>query len=157
RKFAATMVRMAKVITDAEISDAAGYFASLKPRLWIRVVEADAVPKSYIGPGNKRLLHPDGGTEPLGNRIIEVPENEEVVVYRDPSSGFVAYVPKGTIAKGRELAMTGNARPLPAASATAAPCRGSAKSPPSPGAIRTTSFASSGTCRTASGSARRRH
>src|SRR5262245_28914448 len=76
RKFAATMVTMAKVITDAEISDAAGYFASLKPRLWIRVVEADAVPKSYIGLGNKRLVHPDGGTEPLGNRIIEVPEDE---------------------------------------------------------------------------------
>src|SRR5262249_38225340 len=113
RKFAATMVRMAKVITDAEISDAAGYFASLKPRLWIRVVEADAVPKSYIGPGNKRLLHPDGGTEPLGNRIIEVPEDEEVVVYRDPMSGFVAYVPKGSIAKGKELASTGNGKTVP--------------------------------------------
>src|SRR6516165_922730 len=61
RKFGATMVTMAKVITDAEISDAAGYFASLKPRPWIRVVEADAVPKSYIGQGNKRLVHPDGG------------------------------------------------------------------------------------------------
>jgi cytochrome c553 len=89
RKFGATMVTMAKVITDAEISDAAGYFASLKPRPWIRVVEADAVPKSYIGQGNKRLVHPDGGSEPLGNRIIEVPEDEEVVVYRDPMAGFV--------------------------------------------------------------------
>jgi len=57
RKFSPTMVTMAKVITDAEISDAAGYFASLKPRPWIRVVEADAVPKSYIGQGNKRRSH----------------------------------------------------------------------------------------------------
>jgi len=113
RKFAATMVTMAKVIPDAEISDAAQYFASLKPRPWIRVVEADAVPKSYIGQGNKRLVHPDGGTEPLGNRIIEVPEDEEVVVYRDPTSGFVAYVPTGSIAKGKELASTGNGKTLP--------------------------------------------
>ena len=113
RKFSPTMVTMAKVITDAEISDAAGYFASLKPRPWIRVVEADAVPKSYIGQGNKRLVHPDGGTEPLGNRIIEVPEDEEVVVYRDPMSGFVAYVPTGSIAKGKELASTGNGKTLP--------------------------------------------
>src|SRR5262245_40831009 len=107
RKFSPTMVTMAKVITDAEIGDAADYFASLKPRPWIRVVEADAVPKSYIGQGNKRLVHPDGGSEPLGNRIIEVPEDEEVVVYRDPMSGFVAYVPKGSIAKGQALASTG--------------------------------------------------
>jgi cytochrome c553 len=107
RKYSATMVAMAKVITDAEIRDSAEYFASIKPRPWIRVVETDTVPKSYVGPGNKRLLHPDGGSEPIGNRIIEVPEDEEVVVYRDPSSGFVAYVPKGSIAKGKELATTG--------------------------------------------------
>jgi cytochrome c553 len=107
RKFSGTMVAMAKVVTDAEIKDAADYFAAVKPSPWIRVVEADVVPKSYIGQGNKRLLHPDGGSEPIGDRIIEVPEDEEVVVYRDPSSGFVAYVPKGSIAKGEELVKTG--------------------------------------------------
>jgi len=107
RKFSPTMVTMAKVITDAEISDAAGYFASLKPRPWIRVVEADAVPKSYIGQGNKRLVHPDGGTEPIGQRIIEIPEDEEIVLNRDPRSGFVAYVPQGSIAKGEGLVTTG--------------------------------------------------
>jgi cytochrome c553 len=110
RKFGGTMVAMAKVITDAEIKDAADYFAALKPRPWIRVVEADTVPKSYVGPGNKRLLHPTGGSEPLGNRIIEVPENEEDVVYRDPRSGFVAYVPKGSIEKGEALATTGGGK-----------------------------------------------
>jgi cytochrome c553 len=107
RKFGAVMAAMAKVITDAEIKEAADYFASLKPRQWIRVVEADVVPKSFIGPGNKRLELPAGGTEPLGNRIIEVPEDEEAVVYRDPIAGFVAYVPKGSIAKGEELVKTG--------------------------------------------------
>jgi cytochrome c553 len=109
RKYGGVMAAMAKVLTDAEIKDAADYFASVKPRPWIRVVETDTVPKSFVGPGNKRLLHPtDSGTEPLGNRIIEVPETEEVVVYRDPSSGFVAYVPKGSIARGKELATTGD-------------------------------------------------
>ena len=57
RKFGGTMVAMAKVITEEEIKDAAKYFASLKPRSWIRLVEADTVPKSFVGPGNKRLLH----------------------------------------------------------------------------------------------------
>ena len=113
RRFSATMVTMAKVVTDAEIKDAADYFASVKPRPWIRLVEADTVSKSYIGQGNKRLLHPDGGSELLGNRIIEVPEDEEVMVYRDPKSGFVAYVPRGSIARGKDLASTGDGKTVP--------------------------------------------
>jgi cytochrome c553 len=107
RKYGGIMIALAKVATEAEIKDAAGYFSSVKPRQWIRVAETDSVPRSFIGPGNKRLVHPAGGTESLGNRIIEVPENEEDVVYRDPRSGFVAYVPKGSIAKGEALVTTG--------------------------------------------------
>jgi cytochrome c553 len=107
RKTGGIMVAISKAASDAEVRDAAEYFASVKPRPWIRVVEADTVPRSFVGPGNKRLVHPDGGTEPLGNRIIEVPEDEEVVVYRDPSSGFVAYVPKGSIERGKQLVTTG--------------------------------------------------
>jgi len=110
RKYGGTMIAMAKVITDAEIKEAAQYFASLKPRPWIRVVETDIVPKTYVGPGNKRLVHPDGGTEPIANRIIEVPEDEEIVLNRDPRSGFVAYVPTGSIATGKRLATTGGGK-----------------------------------------------
>jgi len=110
RKFGAIMIALAKAATEAEIKDAANYFSALKPRQWIRLVEADTVPKSFIGPGNKRLVHPAGGTEPMGNRIIEVPENEEDVVYRDPRTGFVAYVPKGSVAKGEALVMTGGGK-----------------------------------------------
>jgi cytochrome c553 len=110
RTYGGTMVGIGKAITDAEAKEAADYFASLKPRQWIRVVEADAVPKSFIGPGNKRLESPSGGSEPLGNRIIEVPQDEEAVVYRDPISGFVAYVPKGSIARGEALVKTGGGK-----------------------------------------------
>jgi cytochrome c553 len=112
RKYGGIMSAMAKVITEAEINDAADYFAAVKPRSWIRLVETDTVPRTFIGPGNKRLVHPDGGTEPLGDRIIEVPEDEEVVVYRDPSSGFVAYVPNGSIARGKELASGGGGKTI---------------------------------------------
>jgi cytochrome c553 len=110
RKYGGTMIAMAKIITDAEIKAAADYFAALKPRPWIRVVEAATVPRNYVAAGNKRLVHPAGGTEPIGNRIISVPEDEEAVVYRDPISGFVAYVPPGSIAKGKELATTGGGK-----------------------------------------------
>jgi cytochrome c553 len=112
RKYGGTMIAMSKIITDAEIKEAAEYFAALKPTPWIRVVEADTVPKNYVAGGNKRLVHPAGGTEPIGNRIISVPEDEEAVVYRDPISGFVAYVPTGSIAKGKELASTGGGKTI---------------------------------------------
>ena len=115
RKFGGIMVTLAKAATEQEIKDAAVYFNSVKPRSWIRVVEADTVPKSFVGPGNKRLVHPAGGTEPLGNRIIEVPENEEDVVYRDPRTGFVAYVPPGSIARGEALVATGGGKTMPCA------------------------------------------
>ena len=124
RKYGGIMIALAKAASEAEIKDAANYFAAVKPRPWIRVAETDSVPKSFIGPGNKRLVHPAGGTEPMGNRIIEVPENEEDVVYRDPRTGFVAYVPKGSIAKGEALVTTGGGKTIPCGSCHGATLQG---------------------------------
>ena len=46
-------------------------------------------------------------TEPIGTRIIEVPEDLARTDLRDSKSGFVAYVPAGSIKKGETLATTG--------------------------------------------------
>ena len=124
RKYGGIMIALAKAASQAEIKDAASYFAAVKPRPWIRVAETDTVPKSFIGPGNKRLVHPAGGTEPMGNRIIEVPENEEDVVYRDPRTGFVAYVPKGSIARGEALVTAGGGKTVPCGSCHGATLQG---------------------------------
>ena len=44
----------------------------------------------------------------LVGRIIEVPEHpERTEIMRDPRSGFVTYVPVGSLAKGEELVTTG--------------------------------------------------
>lgn len=104
RKGSGSMLAIAKAISAEEIKAAADYFAQLKPRVWVNVVEADTVPRTYVGPGNKRLRHPEGGEEPLGQRIVQIPEDEEIVLNRDPRRGFVAYVPKGSIARGQEIA-----------------------------------------------------
>jgi len=48
-----------------------------------------------------------GGTEPIGNRIIEVPEDLQRTELRDTTSGFIAYVPKGSLKRGEKLVMTG--------------------------------------------------
>ena len=59
--------------------------------------------------GRQRLPLPGGGTEPLGNRIIELPQDVARATSRDPHSGFVAYVPVGSVAKGAALVKTGGA------------------------------------------------
>jgi cytochrome c553 len=101
------MIQAAKAMTDEEIRAAAAYIASLKYTPWIRVVEAETVPKMRIG-GNVFFAIPDGGTEPLGQRIVETPEDGERFELRDPHSGFIAYVPKGSLTRGAALASGGN-------------------------------------------------
>jgi cytochrome c553 len=115
RKGSGSMTTIAKAISEEDVHAAADYFASLKPRPWIRVVETDTVPKTYVGQGNKRLRLPGGATEPISNRIIEIPEDEEVVLNRDPRSGFIAFVPKGSIAKGQAIVTTGADKTVPCA------------------------------------------
>ena len=107
RKGSGSMLAIAKAISDAGNKASAAYFASLKPRVWIRVVEAETVPKTYIAGGNKRVIHPDHVFEPLGARIIELAEDENRLLNRDPGSGFVAFVPKGSVDKGRALVQAG--------------------------------------------------
>ena len=65
------------------------------------------VPKSYVGEGNMRFVSAGNDKEPIGKRIIEVPQDEERAKARDPKSPFVAYVPKGSLKAGEKLAKTG--------------------------------------------------
>jgi len=105
--FAKRMPLIAKALTEQDIRDIAEYFAKLKPRQWTTVKEAATVPKTFVGQGRMRFVDPKGGTEPIGKRIITVPEDAERARRRDPHSGFIAYVPPGSIAKGRTLARGG--------------------------------------------------
>jgi cytochrome c553 len=107
RKGSGSMTAIAKAISYEEIRSAAEYFASLEPRTVLRVVETDTVPVTYVGSGNKTLRHPRGGTEPIGNRIVQVIEDEDLALNRDPRSFSIAYVPRGSIEKGKELVTTG--------------------------------------------------
>ena len=98
------MIQDAKAATDAEIKEAAAYFSSFPFKKWIRVIEAKDVPKSRIA-GSMHVPTNDG-TEPLGQRIIELPEDLARTELRDAASGFVAYVPMGSIKKGESLVKT---------------------------------------------------
>ena len=103
------MIKAAKAVSDQELKEAAAYFASIKPRSNIAVVEADTVPKTHV---RDLFLAPmDGGEkEPIGQRIIEVPENVEHFVSRDARTRFIAFVPVGSIQRGRALAASSDLR-----------------------------------------------
>jgi cytochrome c553 len=95
------MIQDAKAAHDDEIKAAAAYFSSFPFKKWIRVVEAKDVPKSRVA-GSMHVPTNDG-MEPLGQRIIELPEDLARTELRDAASGFVAYVPVGSIKKGEAL------------------------------------------------------
>jgi len=101
------MIVFAKAMTDEEIKAAADYFGSMKWTPWIKVEEATTVPKTRVSIG--MFLPIEGGEkEPLGRRILEVPVNPEATeTLRDPHSGFIAYVPKGSVKAGEKLVTTG--------------------------------------------------
>ncbi len=100
------MGQITATMTDAEMETAAAYFASMPWTPWIRVVETDVVKKTRIA-GQMFHLVEDGTTEPIGNRIVEAPEDEAAEQLRSPRAGFVAYVPVGAIKRGEELVTTG--------------------------------------------------
>jgi len=102
------MITVATKATDAEIQIAAAYFAALKPKPWIRVVEAKFVPKTHVA-GWMLVVSTPHEVESIGDRIIEAPENLERTELRDDSSGFIAYVPPGSLKRGHALVTTGGA------------------------------------------------
>jgi len=84
----------------------AEYFASIEPIPWIRVVETANVPKTRVV-GGMFVSADEAGTEPIGHRIVEVPEDRARTELRDAASGFVAYVPAGSLKRGETLVTTG--------------------------------------------------
>ncbi len=96
------MIALSKAVSADEVAAAAAYFSALKPKANLRVVEAETVPQSAIG----SWIYVDrknGQTEPLGRRILELPEDLERFELRDTRATFVAYVPVGSIQRGKDL------------------------------------------------------
>ncbi len=104
-----TMIGNAAGLTDEEAIIAAEYFASIKWTPWIKVIETETVPKVHNAGGF--FLRAEGNeTEPLGQRLLEVPvDSEGTEVFRNPRSGFIAYAPPGSIKKGEDLVVRGGA------------------------------------------------
>jgi cytochrome c553 len=101
------MELIAKAMSEEEIKEAAKYFSAIKVPKYIRVVETERIP-AYRIQGEIYFPVDEGKTtEPLGLRIMEMPEDITETQLRNPRSGFVAYAPIGSIKRGEALATTG--------------------------------------------------
>ena len=100
-------------MTDEDVKAAAKYFSTMKWTPWIHVVETNTVPK--IGNrGHMFFALPGSETEPIGKRIIEVPEDTKLTTeLRDDHSGFIAYAPPGSIKAGEVLVTKGGGKTMP--------------------------------------------
>lgn len=108
RKDNERMGPISKIASDDDVRAAAEYFSSLKPSVFVNVIQTATPPKTFIATaGRHRQLLPGGGTEPIGQRILEVPDDPFRTEIRDPHSGFTAWVPQGSVAKGEQLAADG--------------------------------------------------
>jgi cytochrome c553 len=104
------MAGFAKAMTDEEIKAAASYFTSIPATPWIKVVESASAPKTVAQNGLFLTLEDaDAGVEPIGDRIVDTPLSaRDTEFLRNPRSGFVAYVPLGSLKKGKELVANGS-------------------------------------------------
>ena len=124
------MIQIARYLTAEEMQTVATYFSAIKWRPWVTVVESNTVPKARAGVNGLFMPLPGNETEPLGRRILEVPENpEHTERLRSPRSGFVAYVPIGSVARGEALVTTGDGKTVQCALCHGADLHGMANVP----------------------------
>ncbi len=128
---AVAMIPIAQGLDDEDFKAAAEYFASLKMPNWYKAVETATVPKSHLVNGALRLPVEHGGTEPIGNRIIELPQDVESAESRDPRVGFVVHVPPGSIKQGEAIVTAGaDGKTLPCATCHGPDLKGLGDIPP---------------------------
>lgn len=124
------MLSVAKQATDAEIAIAAEYFSQQRLSRRVDVVEAASIPVVR----ESRWLYvvtSDTATQQLGQRLIEVAVDHERHELRDSAAPYRAYVPPGSVERGRQLVTTGDdGRTVACASCHGEDLRGTAVVPP---------------------------
>ena len=102
----ALMIDLAAHATAAEVISAATYFSQQRPIQRVRVVERDRVPRSHVV-GWVYAAIPESGDEFLGERLLEFAPDPARHEARDDKMQYIAYVPRGSITRGRSIALTG--------------------------------------------------
>jgi cytochrome c553 len=106
------MAPIARALTPEERAAALAYYSKLPRAPWITVVEADSVPKTRTVENGMRIPVLPEELEPLGQRIIELPKDPTRARLYDSQTPFIAYVPKGSIRRGRAFVLTGGTQTI---------------------------------------------
>jgi len=107
------MAKVARAVSPDELRQAAAYFSKLPYRTRVHVVEAAMVPKTHVD-GFSLARAEGAGEEPIGQRILELPDDLGPFDNGDWRTTITAYVPPGSLARGKQLVDSG---------AGAQPCR----------------------------------
>jgi cytochrome c553 len=99
------MVKVARAMTEAEIDESAKYFAQQKLRRRVYVIESLRIPRAERAAW---IYEEVGGTEDLEDRLLEVTNELTRHERRDDRLTYTAYVPPGSIARGKRLVTTGD-------------------------------------------------
>jgi cytochrome c553 len=105
----ANMIGSLHQIDDGQFASAAKYYSGLTYRKHVKLIESASAPVTSMN--GFVYVFDQKGTERLGDRIIEGPEDFERFERRDPNLTLLAYVPVGSIARGAVLARGAGARP----------------------------------------------
>jgi cytochrome c553 len=97
------MIRVAKNVTDTDLAAAADYFAAQHMTRRTRIIEAARAPKMHVV-GWTHAPDAGGATEPLGERLLEMASDPTLHEQRADGQIYVAYVPVGSIARGKSVA-----------------------------------------------------
>src|SRR3954449_6931287 len=81
------MIGLSKSISISDTETAAAYFSALQPRKRIKVVESDTAPASHVA-GLVWAAKESDDREPLGPRILEVPDDLTQFESRDSRATF---------------------------------------------------------------------
>lgn len=124
------MIQSVRHATPAELAAATAYFSALRTPDKVRIVETSFIPhprpRDFL-----YFLDRSGPLEPLGRRIIEVPVDPAAHARHDAVARYVAYVPRGSLARGAALAAAGPAGPATACFICHGPgLRGGSTAPP---------------------------
>jgi cytochrome c553 len=102
------MAGFAKGATEEEVRAAAEYFAAQPYPRRLKVIESRTAPKVRLQGGMYMAIPAGdgGGMVPIGDEIVEVPDDNLRAEARDTRLGWTAYVPVGTLSRGKALAAT---------------------------------------------------
>jgi cytochrome c553 len=98
------MAKLAHALKDDEIDASAKYFAPLKLRRHVWVVESLRIPRAEPAAW---IYEEVGGTEDLDGRLLEVTNALDRHERRDDRLEYTAYVPPGSLLKGKLLVTAG--------------------------------------------------